>query len=135
MHRMFACLVLLVIAGFSQTGPAAKPVSPSTKKSSQGFSASSDAALEKDIRARFARSKINADKFEPRVQGGVVTITGKTDIVQHKGTATRLARNAGAAKVVNQIQVSEAGKQRASENLASGGRRGQVKRSDVPGRK
>jgi hypothetical protein len=135
MHRLFGSLVLLAIAGFGQTKPAAKPVPPPAKKSVTGHSASSDVALEKDIRARFARSKISTDKFEVKVQGGIATITGKTDVLQHKGVATRLARNAGAAQVVNKVEVSDAAKQQASQNLASGGRRAQVKRSDVAGRK
>src|SRR5437660_4666391 len=121
MNRLLGCLVLLAIAGFSQTKPAARPVTPSTKKSAAtGNSASHDAQLEKDIRARFARSKISVDKFEIKVQGGVATITGKTDVLQHKGTATRLARNAGAAQVVNKVEVGEAARQQASKNLASG---------------
>ena len=132
MYRLLCCLALLAIAGLSQTPPAARPV---TKKSASGSSAANDAALEKDIRARFARSKINADKFEVHVQGGAANITGKTDVLQHKGVATRLARTAGATQVINKIEVSDAAKQRASANLASGARRAQVKRSDVPGRK
>ena len=132
MYRLLCCLALLAIAGLSQTPPAARPV---TKKSASGSSAANDAALEKDIRARFARSKINADKFEVHVQGGAANITGKTDVLQHKGVATRLARNAGATQVINKIEVSDAAKQRASANLASGARRAQVKRSDVSGRK
>src|SRR4029078_8372796 len=119
MYRLFGSLALLAIAGFAQTAPAAKPVTPATKKSAPGHTASNDAVLEKDMRARFARSKINADRFEAHVQGGVATLTGKTDVVQHKGTATRLAKNAGAVAVVNRIEVSEAAKQRASRNLAS----------------
>jgi hypothetical protein len=134
MYRLICCLALLAIAGSGQTGPAANPVSPATQKTAPGHSASNDAAMEKDIRARFARSKISIDKFEVHVQGGVATITGKTNVVQHKGTATRLARIAGAVRVVNQVEVSEAARQRASKNLASGGRRAQVKRSEVPGR-
>ena len=132
MYRLLCCLALLAIAGFPQTSPAARPV---TKKSAAGSSAANDAALEKDIRARFARSKINADKFEVHVQGGAANISGKTDVLQHKGVATRLARTAGATQVINKIEVSDAAKQRASANLASGARRAQVKRSDVPGRK
>src|SRR5205085_5866625 len=117
--RLLGCLVLLAIAGFSQTKPAARPVTPSTKKTvTTGDSAAHDAQLEKDIRARFARSKISADKFEVKVQGGIATITGKTGVLQHKGTATRLARNAGAAQVVNKVEVSEAAKRQASQNLA-----------------
>ena len=87
-----------------------------------------DAELEKEIRARFARSKINDDHFEVHVQGGVATITGKTDVIQHKGTATRMAKNAGASAVVNKIQVSQAAKDRANANLSKGRRRAQVQR-------
>ena len=91
--------------------------------------------MEKKIRARFARSKISANNFQVHVQGGIATITGRTEVLQRKGTATRLARSAGAVQVINRVEVSEAAKQRASANLASGGRRAQVKRSEVAGRK
>jgi len=89
-----------------------------------------DAQLEKTIRARFAKSKISTHNFQVHVQGGVATIEGKTDVLQHKGTATRLAKSAGAIKVVNHIAVSQAAKDKAAKNLASGRRRAQVKRSD-----
>lgn len=128
MHRLLLCLGLLAFAGLGQADSAVKPASPS-------HSASSDAALEKKIRARFARSKISTNNFQVRVQGGAATLTGKTDVLQHKGTATRLARTTGAVQVINQIEVSAAAKERAAKNLASGTRRAQVKRSDVPTRK
>src|ERR1700746_265313 len=53
-----------------------------------------DAQLEAAIRARFARSKIDAEHFKVHVQGGVATIEGNTGVIQHKGVATRLAKNA-----------------------------------------
>jgi len=90
----------------------------------------SDTALEKAIRARFAESKIAADKFEVHVQGGVATLEGRTDILQHKGTATRLARAAGSPQVVNRIQVSEAARARSAANLTQGRRRAQIKRGE-----
>ena len=90
----------------------------------------SDAQLEAVIRAKFAKSKINTDKFTVRVQGGVATIDGKTDVVQHKGTATRMCRTAGAV-VNNRVQVSEAARQKAAGNLVDGRRRVQVKRGDA----
>lgn len=89
-----------------------------------------DAQLEKAIRERFARSKINADKFTVKVQGGVAILDGKTEVIQRKGTATRLAKLAGAARVDNRIEVSEAARQKAMNNLESGRRRAQVKRSE-----
>jgi hypothetical protein len=90
-----------------------------------------DAQLEAVIRAKFAKSKINTDKFTVRVQGGVATIDGKTDVVQHKGTATRMSKTAGAVAVNNRVQVSDAARQKAAGNLADGRRRVQVKRGDV----
>ena len=91
----------------------------------------SDAALEADIRARFQRSKIGVEGFTVHVQGGVATIEGKTKVIQRKGTATRLARLAGARAVSNQIQVDEAARARAAANLEQGRRRAQVKRGEV----
>jgi lipopolysaccharide export system protein LptA len=67
--------------------------------------AASDAAIEKNLRARLARSKIAANKFTFTVKDGVVTLSGKTKVPQHKGTATRLAKAAGAVRVVNQISL------------------------------
>jgi hypothetical protein len=93
-----------------------------------------DARLETDIRARFAASKISTHHFQVHVQGGVATIEGQTDVLQHKGTATRLAKNAGAIKVVNHVAVSQAVKDKAAKNLASGRRRAQVKRSETAAR-
>jgi hypothetical protein len=91
----------------------------------------SDAQLESAIRAKFAKSKINADKFQVHVQGGVATIEGRTDVIQHKGTATRMAKSAGAAAVNNHVQASDAAKEKAASNLATGRRRTQIKRGDA----
>ena len=94
----------------------------------------SDAELERTIRARFAKSKISTHNFQVHVKGGVATIEGKSDVLQHKGTATRLAKNSGAIKVVNNVAVSQAAKDKAAKNLASGRRRAQVKHSDATAR-
>src|SRR6266849_378640 len=140
MYRLLSCLALLAMTGFGQTSPAAKPASTTVKKNapapkgSGGRSAANDIEIEKAIRAKLAASKISKDKFEVHVQGGIATITGKTDVLQHKGTATRLAKNAGASKVLNRIEVSDAAKEKAASNLDSGRRRAQVKRSDVASR-
>ena len=91
----------------------------------------SDARLEAAIRAKFAKSKINEDHFTVHVQGGVATIEGKTDVMQHKGTATRMAKTAGAVAVNNHVQISDAAKQKAAANLEQGRRRVQVKRGDA----
>src|SRR6185437_15468726 len=108
---MIALLFLAALAGFSQTHPAPKPASATKKTAATRGSADrlapNDAELEKAIRARFATSKIGADKFEVHVQGGRATLTGNTGVLQHKGTATRLARAQGAAGVINNIEPSE----------------------------
>jgi len=91
----------------------------------------SDARLEAAIRAKFAKSKIDADKFQVHVQGGVATIEGRTDVTQHKGVATRLAKTGGALAVNNHIQVSDAAREKAAANLEKGRRRVQIKRGDA----
>ncbi|MCP5115826.1 MAG: BON domain-containing protein [bacterium] len=92
-----------------------------TPASAPTFSAESkaldpDRQLERDIQARFAKSKISKNGFQARVTDGVATLTGRTDVVQHKGTATRLARLAGAKLVDNRITISERARSRASRN-------------------
>ena len=89
-----------------------------------------DARIEADIRARFAKSKINADHFTVRVQGGVATLEGRTDVIQHKGVATRLARSGGATVVNNKIQISDAARKKAADNLEKGRRRAQIQRGE-----
>jgi len=141
MHRLLSCLALLAIAGFGQIRPVAKPASTTGNKAAPGVkgsggkSGSSDAGIEKAIRAKLAASKISKNKFEVHVQGGVATLSGRTDVLQHKGTATRLAKSGGASYVVNRIEVSDAAKQKAASNLESGRRRAQVKRGEIGARK
>ena len=91
----------------------------------------SDVQLEAVIRGKFAKSKISTDKFTVRVQGGVATIDGKTDILQHKGTATRMCKTAGAVAVNNRVQIGDAARLKAAGNLEAGRRRVQVKRGDA----
>src|SRR5271165_6064587 len=122
--RIFVVSALSALAAWAGTPQAAaakaasKPLLP-------------DARIEAAIRAKFAKSKINADKFTVHVQGGVATIEGKTDVIQHKGTATRMAKTAGAVAVNNHIAISDAAKQKAADNLDQGRRRAQVKRGDA----
>ena len=87
--------------------------------------------MEAAIRAKLAKSKIGKDGFTVRVQGGVAYWEGSTSVVQHKGAATRMAKTAGAGRVVNSIKVSDAAKQAAADNLDQGRRRVQVKRGDA----
>jgi hypothetical protein len=95
-----------------------------------GRPATADALTEATIRAKFAKSKIGAEKFQVHVQGGVATIEGQTDVVQHKGVATRLAKSGGALAVANHIKISDSAREKAAENLETGRRRAQIKRGD-----
>ena len=120
--------------GAGQTRPAPphqREAAPKPAPQQAGKPAPSDVRLEAAIRAKFAKSKINADKFQVHVQGGVATIEGRTDVTQHKGVATRLAKTGGALGVNNHIQVSDAAKEKAAANLEKGRRRAQIKRGDA----
>jgi hypothetical protein len=105
-----ALALAVVFAGLSQAAPVVKPVA--------GASKVPDAQVERTIRAKFAKSKINAEHFTVSVQNGVATIEGKTNVIQHKGVATRLAKTGGAVAVQNHIQVSDAAKAKAAGRLA-----------------
>ena len=89
-----------------------------------------DQRIESTIRAKLAKSKVGKDGFTVRVQGGVAYWEGMTNIPQHKGSATRMAKTAGATRVVNNIKVSDAGKAKAAANLDQGRRRAQVVRGE-----
>lgn len=121
---LLACLT--ASSGWSANAPTAQP-----KGKASAAANLPDAALEKEIRARFARSKISADNFRVRVQGGVAYLEGQTNVIQRKGTATRLAKLAGAKAVVNHIQISEQARAQAAANLAKGRRRAQVVRGEA----
>src|SRR6185369_5348705 len=123
MLKIFLLLVLALGEASAQTKAKAPPP--------QGATASQDVQIEAEIRARLAKSVIGKDGFTVRVQGGVAYWDGTTNVVQHKGAATRMAKTAGAKKVVNNIKVSDAAKETAAANLEQGRRRAQVKRSEA----
>ena len=123
-----SALALTVTLVFAE-GQAQRSVASSEKASDE--IAQADAELERRIRERFADSKISANDFKIRVLEGVAILEGRTDIVQHKGTATRLARAAGAVEVDNRIQISERGKKAASKTQRSRPRRVYVRRSEA----
>ena len=87
----------------------------------------SDAEIEANIKAKLAKSKIGKDGIQVHVKNRVATWTGSTNVMQHKGAATRMAKTAGAVQVVNNIKVSDSEKARAAGNLAGEPRRVQVK--------
>ncbi len=67
--------------------------------------AAPDAAIEKSLRARLGRSKLRQDGLSFAVKNGVVEWQGEVGVPQRKGAATRMAKAAGAAKVVNRIRI------------------------------
>ena len=123
-------LLAAAMACLGQTRPAPAHAAPAVPKTPAKQAMQSDAVIEATIRAKFAKSKISVEKFQVHVQGGVATIEGKTNVIQHKGTATRLAKSGGAIAVNNHIQIGDAAKQKAADNLDQGRRRAQVTRGD-----
>lgn len=117
--------------GTPQAPKTTQPVHQRAAAPAGSQSRQNDAQIEANIRARFAKSKIGPEKFTVHVQGGIATIEGKTDVVQHKGSATRMAKSGGALAVNNHVLISDAGKKKASDNLEQGRRRVQVKRGDA----
>ena len=117
---LLALAVAVALAGLGQAATGAntaaskslsRPVAPS-----RGLS---DAQIERNIRAKFAKSKIaSKEHFTVKVQNGVATLDGKTNVIQHKGTATRMAKLGGAVAVQNNIQISDEAKARAAARLA-----------------
>lgn len=132
MFRLIALLVCVVLIPAAGAATKKAPANSAHARSKAAVRKKiSDPDLEKAIRARFAASKISTNHFEVHVQGGVATLEGQTNVVQHKGTATRLAKAAGAVKVVNRIRISQAAREKAAANLAKGRRRAQIKRGEA----
>src|SRR5579864_3863551 len=121
MKRLILVLLAAGLAVAADTRPpAAAQASIAHKRTTAPAPRRPDSQIEATIRAKFAKSKISADKFTVHVQGGVATIEGRSDVIQHKGTATRMAKTAGAVAVVNKVQISQAAKDKANKNLEQG---------------
>jgi len=134
MRNAWAVIALAVCGTVLSAAPQTPPKShviPSTAPAARPKAQPklSDAQLEAVIRAKFAKSK-SASTFTVRVQGGVAHIEGKTDVIQRKAAASRMAKVAGAVAVDNKVLVSEAAKKRAAGNLEEGRRRAQVTRGE-----
>jgi hypothetical protein len=128
--------LVLMAASLAGVPPLALAVdAPTASKSNtttgRAATAAQDKEMEATIRAKLLKSKIGKDGFKVRVQGGVAYWEGSTEVVQHKGSATRMAKSAGATRVVNNIKVGDAARLKASDNLEQGRRRAQIKRSDA----
>lgn len=117
---MTRIILLAALSLWAALAQAAKPVPAKPAAAAVSTPAAprvSDAEIDRTLRAKLAKSKLAANKFQIQVQGGVVTIDGKTNVVQHKGIMTRMARTSGARAVNNRIEVSEAAKAKAAAKL------------------
>ncbi|MGC2660328.1 MAG: BON domain-containing protein [Bryobacteraceae bacterium] len=101
---LICCLPLLCVTFLSPVFAAG-----SGSNTIQRTGAVPDSQIEATIRTKLAKSKIGKDGFRFKVQRGVVTWEGNTAVMQHKGSATRMAHAAGAVQVVNNIKVSGSG--------------------------
>lgn len=115
MRRLIAILLLCASGAIAATKPAA------------AGGRLSDAEIEAAIKIKLAKSKIGKDGFTVHVKNGVATWQGTTDVVQHKGAATRMAKTAGAVQVVNNIKVSDAGRAKSAGSFGGPPRRVEVK--------
>jgi BON domain len=116
MQHLFA-LFLAVPLLVATMGMPLHATSSTRTAASQRTATPSDVQIEATIRTKLAKSKIGKDGFRFRVQHGVVTWDGSTTVMQHKGSATRMARTAGAVQVINNIQVSAAATAKATSSL------------------
>ncbi len=112
--RLFLAVLVLAFGVFTPSGAFARTTSRNTAVQAAPVN---DAQIQQTIQAKLAKSKIGKDGFRFHVSHGVVTWEGATNVTQHKGSATRMAKAAGATRVVNNIQVSAAAKQKAMQNL------------------
>jgi hypothetical protein len=87
----------------------------------------SDAEIEATIKAKLAKSKIGQEGFQVHVKDRIATWTGTTNVMQHKGAATRMAKAAGAIQVTNNIKVSSDAAAKAKGSLSGQPRHVQVK--------
>ena len=94
----------------------AVPMKPAAKAAPQRTL--TDAQIERNIRARLAKSKMaTTEHFTVTVHDGVAVLEGKSNVIQHKGVATRLAKLGGAVAVQNHIQISDEAKAKALARL------------------
>lgn len=108
-----AMVLLAALMGWNQALPAAT----SGKTQLQNLHLT-DSQIEGVIHTKLAKSKMAHEGFTVHVRNHVATWEGKTDIIQHKGAATRMSHTAGATQVVNNIKISDAARQKAAEHLA-----------------
>lgn len=92
-----------------------------------------DAQIERTIKSKLAKSKLAADHFTFTVVKGVVTIEGTTNVMQHKGAMTRMAKVSGATSVRNNIRVSDVARAKAAAAFAGSRKTSAISRESAPG--
>jgi hypothetical protein len=108
-----ALVVIAGLLGWNQALPAAT-TGPHTKPDLH----QSDAQMEAVLHAKLAKSKMANEGWTVHVHNKTVTWEGKTNVVQHKGAATRMAHSAGATQVINNIKIGEEAKKKAAAKFA-----------------
>ena len=116
LQRFLRFLLLPVFMG-ALTLPVCSGSTNSARTSGAQRANLTDSQIEATIRTKLAKSKIGKDGFRFHVQRGVVTWEGSTSVIQHKGSATRMARAAGAVQVINNIQITGDARTKAISNL------------------
>lgn len=117
MQRVLALLILPLFSLLLSLPSSAKANNGTSSNTAHTTVPHTDAQINATIQAKLAKSKIGKDGFHFHVQHGVVTWEGSTSVIQHKGSATRMARTAGATQVINNIQISAGAKAKATANL------------------
>jgi osmotically-inducible protein OsmY len=112
-------LIAIILISAASLLSAAPPTAAGARRS--------DLEIESTIKTKLAKSKIGKDGFQVHVKNGIATWQGTTQVVQHKGAATRMAKTAGAIQVVNNIKISDDAKRKAAGNLTGAPRKVEVK--------
>jgi osmotically-inducible protein OsmY len=110
MFKILAVFLLPFLALNTALTPLRAATSPAKAAAASPHAIVSDEQLEAAIKTKLTKSKIGKDGFHFKVSHGIVTWEGTTNIGQHKGAATRMARSSGAVQVVNNIKVLNTGK-------------------------
>jgi osmotically-inducible protein OsmY len=131
--RLLYAPFLFAIMGLIQPASAASTGAANSSKSQiqNQPKTPADAQIERTIRLKLAKSKLNADHFTVSVTKGVATIEGSTGVMQHKGAMTRIAKTSGATSVRNNIRISDAAKAKAVEGLSRNRTTAQIPRAQV----
>jgi hypothetical protein len=132
LRTFVTALAIIAFLGWNQALPAATTGPQHANVARREAPHLTDAQIEGVIKAKLARSKMVSSGFTIHVHNGIATWEGKTDVIQRKGAATRMARTAGAVQVVNNIKIGEEARRKAAERLAKARNGGQpVKKASL----